>query len=319
MIAKLSNIELLNKTKLLVKEETHKTLEVLHHLREVDRRRLYLKISYPSLFEYCVHELKYSHSAAFRRVEAMRLLRDLPEVEAKILKGSINLTTASQVQGFFKKQISPSPNAQTKSITNKADKLDLIQKLENKSTREVQKELINLNPDLLPKEKLRPIGQLNSFDEQKYELKVVIDESLKAKLDKLKSLMSHKNPNFNYQELITKLADQALKKLDLVNKQPTKLQRKALPAAGSKSDNSENSRAIKHSRYIPAYIKQQIWQRDQGQCQYKDPLSQRQCKSTHFIQIDHITPFSQQGSSLDINNLRLLCGNHNRWRHAQDV
>ncbi|MBK9293452.1 MAG: HNH endonuclease [Oligoflexia bacterium] len=174
-IAKFSNDELLNKTKLLVKEETHKTLEVLHHLREVERRRLYLKISYPSLFEYCVHELKCSHSAAFRRV------------------------------------------------------------------------------------------------------------------------------------------------LDLVNKQSTKLQRKALPAAGSKSDNSENSRAIKHSRYIPAYIKQQIWQRDQGQCQYKDPLSQRQCKSTHFIQIDHITPFSQQGSSLDINNLRLLCGNHNRWRYAHNV
>jgi hypothetical protein len=47
---------LLKKVKALVKEEREITLEVLHHLREVERRRLYAKIGYPNLFTYCLRE-----------------------------------------------------------------------------------------------------------------------------------------------------------------------------------------------------------------------------------------------------------------------
>jgi 5-methylcytosine-specific restriction endonuclease McrA len=331
----LSNQDLWVRTKKLVSEETYKTLEVLHHLREIERRRLYLSYGFPSLFEYAVKELKYSHSSAFRRIEAMRLIKDIPEVENKILDGSLNLTSAAQVQSFFKNQKKMERSSQVTKVTkgaevaklsdkhdnklNNIDKMQIIGKIENKSTREVQKELISLNPDFIPQEKIRPLN------EEKFELKIVIDEKLKLKLDKLKALMSHKNPKMNYQELMEELAELALKKLDLENQ---KAQRKALPAPEVKVRTSHEIMTVtqepkaqknNHSRYISTEIKRQIWKRDKGQCQYKDPKTNRQCCSNYFIQIDHIRAFSRGGSSQDLTNLQLLCGQHNRDKYNQEA
>jgi hypothetical protein len=219
-LSQLSDTSLWNRTKELALEETQKTLEVLHHLREIERRKLYLSYGYPSLFEYAVKELKYSHSSAYRRIEAARLIQEIPQVEDKILEGSLNLTSVAQVRSFFKIE----KNHPLNKNHDLNYKLNVISKIENLSIREVQKELVSLNPDFIPfgveKEKVRAVGK------EKFELKIIIDEKLKLKLDKLKSLMSHKNPNMNYHDLMSELADLALKKLDL----SASSKRAALPA-----------------------------------------------------------------------------------------
>src|SRR5689334_3725753 len=97
-IKSLGNDELLTKTHALVAEERRVTLELLHHLREIERRRLHAIRGYPTLFEYLVKALGYSDGAAFRRIGAMRLLQDLPEVEEAIQEGKMSLTTASTLQ-----------------------------------------------------------------------------------------------------------------------------------------------------------------------------------------------------------------------------
>src|SRR5438067_1747505 len=95
---------LLQNTLELVQNERRVTLEVLHHLREIERRSLYAVLGYPSLFEYAVKELRYSHSAAYRRIESMRLLKDVPEVEEKIKSVELSLSNLAQAQNFFKKE-----------------------------------------------------------------------------------------------------------------------------------------------------------------------------------------------------------------------
>ena len=98
------NDQLLLQTKNLVQKERQINIQVLQHLQEIEKRKLYLDRGFPSLFEYAVKELGYSHSAAYRRIKSMRLCRDIPQAVSKIKTGSLNLTTASQLQTFFEKK-----------------------------------------------------------------------------------------------------------------------------------------------------------------------------------------------------------------------
>lgn len=52
------------------------------------------------------------------------------------------------------------------------------------------------------------------------------------------------------------------------------------------------------TRYIPASLRKQVFQRDQNKCVV--------CGSTHLLEVDHIIPFSRRGRHR-LGNLRLLC------------
>ena len=77
----------------LSKEETKATAQLLLHLAELDRRKLYRQLGYPSLFTYCVQKLKYSESAAKRRITASRCMTKFPEVYQMFLSREVSLTT----------------------------------------------------------------------------------------------------------------------------------------------------------------------------------------------------------------------------------
>ncbi|MEC9307965.1 MAG: HNH endonuclease [Chloroflexota bacterium] len=58
-----------------------------------------------------------------------------------------------------------------------------------------------------------------------------------------------------------------------------------------------------HPRIIPSYVIQEVWKRDKGQCVI--------CQSKDNLHYDHYLPYSEGGSSLDANNIRILCAMHN--------
>ncbi|MBI4925044.1 MAG: hypothetical protein HY843_03885, partial [Bdellovibrio sp.] len=104
----LSNTELVSKLKTKVLEERKALTEILHLLREVELRRLYALYGYSSLFNFVVNELGYDESSAYRRIEAMRLMKDLPtqeakKVETRLEEGKVSLTNLSSLQGFIRR------------------------------------------------------------------------------------------------------------------------------------------------------------------------------------------------------------------------
>ena len=103
-IKQLSNKELLSHTKLLVQRERDIHIQVLHHLAEIDSRKLFFRQGFSSLFDYAVRELGYSEGAAYRRIKAMKLCRELPETANRLQSGKLSLSAASQLQIFFEKQ-----------------------------------------------------------------------------------------------------------------------------------------------------------------------------------------------------------------------
>ena len=99
-----SDNELLLRTRELARSETEFTIVTIQHLDEIERRGLYEKRGYPSLFEYAVRELHYSKGGTWRRIMVMKLCRTVPGIADRLRSGEMNLTTASQLQNAIEKR-----------------------------------------------------------------------------------------------------------------------------------------------------------------------------------------------------------------------
>lgn len=69
-------------------------------------------------------------------------------------------------------------------------------------------------------------------------------------------------------------------------------------------NNEPHIRKLKpHSRIIPSDIKRIVWERDGGKCV--------QCGASDNLHFDHDLPFSKGGSSVTVDNVKILCARHN--------
>ena len=68
-------------------------------------------------------------------------------------------------------------------------------------------------------------------------------------------------------------------------------------------------------RHIPAATRDRVFIRDGERCTYVGVNGER-CGCTQGLQIDHINPYGMGGSN-ELENLRLLCGAHNRLAAEQ--
>jgi hypothetical protein len=100
----MSDRDVLSKTEVLAEKERQVLSELLLFLQEVDERKLYCDRGCGSLFQYCVKVLKYSEASAQRRIDAMRLNREIPEIQEKIESGELNLSVVSRAQTFFRNE-----------------------------------------------------------------------------------------------------------------------------------------------------------------------------------------------------------------------
>ncbi|MGE3973907.1 MAG: HNH endonuclease [Bdellovibrionales bacterium] len=290
-ISSFSNHQLIKILLTKTQAERNLNLEIIELLEEVDRRKLHHQKGYGSLMEFCVKELKYSESAAYRRISAMRVTRDLPQVKKSLAEGSLNLVTVTKAQTFLNQE----KKYQNKTY-DKAERLELFKNLENKSSRECEKVLIEKSPTLPTIEKIRVLS------DDKTQVTVVLEKKLTDKLEELKKLYSHIHPNPSFAELIDLMANDALKKRTALKKATT-----SRPSVSSPGEETLR----KHTRYIPSQIKRVVWQRDQGKCTYAH--AGKKCDSKFQLEVDHIQPYSLGGLN-SIENLRLLCRSHNQLR-----
>jgi 5-methylcytosine-specific restriction endonuclease McrA len=298
-IRKLDDKTLDQQTKNLVGQERELTVQILHYLQEINRRRYFAKRGYPSLFEYAVKELKYSESQAHRRIAAMRLVNDIPEVEEKLSNGHLTLATVAQAQTFFRQE-----SKATGIARNNDQKRDLLKKLEGKSKRTVEKTLIELCPKLVQsRETLKPIAT------EFYELKITMTQSQQQKLERLKELKNTQSTA----EIIDWMMDLALTKVDPLKK--PKVGYSKAKRSNSETQKKSAQRAVsipgKVNRYIPRDFKQNLWIRSGGQCEFVDHLTERRCECRMHLQIDHIQPIGLGGKTAQ-ENLRLVCRSHNQ-------
>ena len=171
----LSNNELHQRTQSVAEKERLTTIELLWHLRENEKRMLYAQMGFRDLKEYCVKELKLSEGSAWRRISAMRLLQEIPDVQNKILCGDLNLTQISMARAHFKKV-----------KASVVEKEKIILSLENQSTRSTEKILAENKPEDFP-QKAEVIEKL--LRGQKLEVTLILDQDLQSQITELEVLL----------------------------------------------------------------------------------------------------------------------------------
>jgi hypothetical protein len=70
------------------------------------------------------------------------------------------------------------------------------------------------------------------------------------------------------------------------------------------------------SRYIPAAVRREVFQRDDGRCSYVDARGERCCETLH-LEFHHLQPFAKGGPHL-ASNLTLRCAAHNALAAEED-
>jgi len=286
--------DIVKKLEVLAKVERRISVKILRHLMEVERGRIHLDLGYASLFVFLTKHLKYSDGSAYRRIEAMKILRDVPDLGQRIMVGAISVTVAAEISRIVK----------IKKIKDVEAKRNLVEQFSWKNKREVEKEIARIAPKEAKLEKLREINSEESS------LELTINKDLREKLEKLKALLSHKNPSLKMSGVLEIISDMALKQLE----------KRTSPKSESASENAtspEIARASKRSRYITAKTKRIIFQRARHQCEFTTHNNKR-CEATHFLEIDHKHSYSHGGGN-ELQNLQLLCRQHNQRKAEQQL
>ena len=256
----LSDDRLLSDVKALCADERRITTEILQYLLEIDSRKSYLDLGYGSLFEFTVKELKYSEGSAARRISAMKLMRQCPEVKEEIQTGSLSVTTVS----LAKRATEGRPIEEKKEV---------LLSLQNLSQREVEQVLADRYPEKVQvepeKEKVLPGGST--------QITFTVSKELMEKLERLKEIFSHQSLDPSLSELLEIMANQLLKKLDPKH-----------PSSSVTSTPVPAKHCSTNPDYIPASIQRAVRQRDQNRCTWVSPRSGLRCSSRKLIQFDHI-------------------------------
>ncbi|HWU43146.1 MAG TPA: HNH endonuclease [Bdellovibrio sp.] len=342
-LKKLKNCELESQLKNLVAKERKLLHVILEHIREVDIRKLYLEKAYSSLYEYLVKELGYSGSAAMRRIDAAKLLREIPSVSEKIQEGSLSLSQIGELSRAVKEK--------EKSCGEKissAQKIELVDAIVGKSTAETQKELcLALDIDLKKPEK-----KFVQKDDLVH-LTITLSKELHAKLMRCKDLASHvllqQHGDVSMNALFEFLADEYLEKAEpvseitnskITNSKTTKFKiadskngikaeviSASVPSCSENPDQNSGqisgrtSTKNKSLKTLTPKTRREIFQRDRC-CQYIDKSTGKQCKSTFLLQVDHKTPrWAARWTREDHSpaNLQILCAQHNNGKYRSET
>ena len=322
------------KLKQLVASERRITAEIIAHIQEIDQKKIFAQLGYPSLFAFLTEYIGYAAASAQRRIEAARLLSVVPEVKNEIKSGALNLSQVALVAQAVRQKIKEMPEVKIEA----EDKKVLLQSIKNQNLQASQK-IISQTLDLEIKALDRKIVQ----KDESVRMEITFSKDQMDLFNKVKGLISHVNPSATMAEVFDYLAKDYLKRKDpmqggtkyrgkikTVSVTEVKSSSKYKFISGSEVHNSAKSNTVSvaevknepsvknhpgssRRKRIPLGIRRIVWKRDEGKCQHKNNTTGKICGSNYLLEFDHIKRFRNGGDD-SLQNLRLLCKAHNLWR-----
>lgn len=186
----LSDSELHLGTKKSVLEEKASTIKVLKFIEEIHRRKLFIDLGHSTLMKYMVHDLGYTEAESWTRIQAMKLMTEVPGIEDKIGQGTMSLSNAALLKDALRKNEKVEPAG-----------FSFIEPVAKPSKEEIISKALDNSE--LPVRKFK--GLLNLETKEK---KIILNQRVLKKMEKILGSMSEV-------ELIESLLDEKLKTLEL--------------------------------------------------------------------------------------------------------
>lgn len=326
--SRLSDNMLLAEVKQCVGKERHAQAVFLARLAELDRRRLYAKLGFPSTFAYCTQELGFAEGSACKRIQVARTARKYPLIYSFIEAGKIHMEAVSLLSPLLTQEnheeLLAKACEKTKQevaqivacLASKPDVPDSVRKLSRRritfagECAEIGTENAGSVPEPLNLLSPRPTrrDQVAPLSEDRVKIQFTGSEQLQKKLVRAKEVLRHTFPNGRLEDVIEAALDALLDKKDPERKLVRKMGRKK-KSGGAKATTAQ-------TRRIPQAVKDVVWRRDHGRCSYVSPGGRR-CVEKGGLEYDHVIPWALGGPSNDPNNVRLLCHGHNQWAARQ--
>ena len=311
-------------------------VELLWHIAEVDRRRLYLEMAFPSLFAFATGFLGYTKAAAFRRTTAARLLARFPIVAGHLADGRLNLTTLVELRDVLDesrldeilRRAAGRTEEQVKelvaALAPRPAPVNLFRRLAAASAPAAPTNVpagsgpelapaptsaaAGSGPELTPaaptSTPTRPAARLEPISEQLRVLRVTVGADFAKDLDAVRAALSHKIPDGDLAAVLHEC-------LRVTLAAATKRRRGAGRARADAAAPTDST-----SRYVPAAIRDAVWRRDDARCAFV-AADGRRCDSTHQLELHHLVPFARGGAAT-VDGLALRCKAHNLHEARRD-
>jgi hypothetical protein len=323
---------LLRDLRSLLARERATTAELLAHLAEVDARRLYAPAGYPSMFAWCVEELRLSEDSACKRIRAARAARQYPALYAMLADGRLHLSalvmlapclTPENAEELLAAATHRSKAGIERLLAERFPQPDLPARIEALAAAPaIDLSATGGTNDTVPGD-LPTMGQIDRLSAPgrikfagdkplpgivrhgmaplapgRYGLQLTVSESTYEKLRHAQALLGHAVPSGEVADVLDRALDALIRQLE---------QRKC--AATDRPRPRHQSSA--NPRHVPAEVRRAVWQRDGGRCTFVSAAGHR-CEARTRLEFDHVEPVARGGRAT-VNGIRLRCRAHNQY------
>jgi hypothetical protein len=330
LVETLSGSDLLARTRDLARQSCVVEAELLVHLADIDERKFYLECALPSMFAFCVEELRFSEDAAYYRIHVARAGRQLPAIIDAIRTGKMHLAGArllaphltpenhlgllAEAAGKSKRQIeeivariAPQPAVPTSvskvidpcapSGAPNAGSLPLLAQPQAPEVLGAPER--GLSPPNAGSQ--RPV--IRPLSEETFKIQFTATRAFRDKLGQAQALLRHRIPGGDVSRTLELALDLLIEKV-----------KKERFATVRKPRTTSLEPTATSSRHVPDAIKRAVYERDGGRCTFTDDRGRR-CPENGALEFDHLDGFALTQVH-DVDRIRLLCRAHNQ--HAAD-
>ena len=327
--------ELLRRLVEILRQSRRVEADLVAHIGEVDRRRLYAREAAPSMFAYCTETLHLSEAEAYLRIAAARASREHPVLLTMLSSGRVHLTAIAKLAPHLtpenrdrlleraahrtKRQVEElvaelAPRPDVPALVRKLPEgrplppatpatLDPCPGLLLGSGTSIEGEL---RPDAVERPRPRPLpahgvppATVEPLAPARYKVQFTASAELRDKLDRLRALMRPAVPDGDLAAIIEAAVTEKLERLEARRFARTKAPRNG-PSA---------TQVPPSSRHVPAAVRRAVYERDGGRCRYVNERGRR-CTAREGLEFHHRHPFAFGGHHSP-DGMALLCRTHN--------
>jgi hypothetical protein len=315
-LTRLSDAELVARTKTLLSRERNLTAEVVAHLAELDTRDVHLREGYGSLYVYCRDALGLSEWEAYNRIDVARAARRFPVILGMLADGAVNLTAVRLLAPHLTPgnhlEVLESARGKRKPeieaiVARLAPRPDVGFSVRRVPAPRAEAPLASPRPVL---EEARPVlpseivsgasaaAPVTPLSPDRYKLQLTIGGETLEKLRLAKDMLGHALPAGDDAAIL----DRALTALlaDLAKK-------KFAATARPRSSHATEPGA----RNPAAAVKRAVWVRDLGRCAFIGTSGHR-CNERRYLEFHHVDPYALGGEA-SVDGIQLRCRRHNDY------